>query len=80
MILHQQVAVPHNILVLAAGGAGDQGLVRGVKLLLPHLLLDDLRPGETQASLGLATENAVLTARQNLESAQAGSSPWTPAR
>lgn len=36
------------------------------------LLEEVYKSTQTQASLGLATENAVLTARQNLESAQAG--------
>lgn len=36
------------------------------------LLEEVYKSAQTQASVGLATENAVLTARQNLESAQAG--------
>ena len=40
---------------------------------IPSPLLEEVyKSTQTQASLGLATENAVLTARQNLESAQAG--------
>ena len=65
----------------AALTAGAQSAMIGYEQLLLQkesledsitLLEEVYKSTQTQASLGLATENAVLTARQNLESAQAG--------
>lgn len=65
----------------AALVSGAQSAMIGYEqLLLQKASLEDsialleevYKSTQTQASLGLATENAVLTARQNLESAQAG--------
>ena len=65
----------------AALVSGAQSAMIGYEqLLLQKASLEDsialleevYKSAQTQASVGLATENAVLTARQNLESAQAG--------
>lgn len=51
----------------------EQLLLQKVSLEDSIALLEEVyKSAQTQASVGLATENAVLTARQNLESAQAG--------
>lgn len=51
----------------------EQLLLQKASLEESIALLEEVyKSAQTQASVGLATENAVLTARQNLESAQAG--------